>query len=271
LPDGFTIGMYRMIAEGKTTGKWVDNTKKPLNNANLTKMLPKGGTLSITATAFHKDGPGDADRIDFPLVKKAAKLSKLAVDYSVLASTVEGVIGDNPLGMWTLREIDSSKNRIAPTKELVAVKPEGKKPVDGELFVAWGAQEVLADKVKAKENTWFVKENASKNADGSFNAATKPKKFAVKAAGKVLVLKGDDPKTVAAVMAIGDKVKVNAKMVYSLTVGEGADAVTTFHPIQAGEKSFEFEFAGTYRFWIAATDKKVQGQPSDTIVIPPAG
>lgn len=257
-PADYTIGMYKMIPIGKTEGKWVDYSKKPLNNKVLSGLLSKGGTLSVTEAVYAKTEPSETDIVvTFPTITARPKLAKLAVNYTLEASMVTDSLGD-----WTIAEIGTDKKHKVPTKQLVAAQPtNGKKLTIAELeagsFIAFTPQPVLAadKKADAKANVWFVKENAMKNADGTYTPATKMKKFAGKSASKAPAFKSADVTAAAA-----GSLKVKKNWLYTT---DGA-----YSEVNSTEDSKKpITSAGTYIFWTAPSEKKPPSERSSPITV----
>ena len=256
LPDGYVVGMYRMLQPGKLKGDWIDATNRPLNNKNLSSLLNRGGALFITTAAFNKKGPSAADVvIQFPHINTRPNHLKYQVNYSF----GESKLIDN-LGTWTIAEVHERKHRM-PTRQLMAIQPaSGGKLTTEDLnagrFRDFVTQDVAATREAARANMWFVRENALAHPNGTFTPSSRIKRFSGRTAGKAPEFKD----TAVTKAASEGRLRARKNWLYTLN-GEHLPSYTT------GDSSTLITRSGTYVFWVAPTPTKPPSLRSKPIAI----
>jgi len=256
LPDGYTIGMYRMLQPGKLKGEWKDAKSRPLNNKNLASLLNRGGALFITTAAFNKNGPKPEDTvIQFPHINVRPNHLKYQVNYTFGESK-----SITSLGTWTIAEIHERKHRL-PTRQLMAIKPaSGGKLTAEDLnagrFSEFVAQDVAATREAAKTNMWFIRENAVAHPNGTFTPSSRIKRFSGRTASKAPEFKD----TAVAKAASEGRLRVGKNLLYTIN-GEHLPAHTT------GDSSTVITRTGTYVFWTAPRPAKPPSLRSASVAI----
>jgi hypothetical protein len=261
-PD-YAIGTYKVGA-----GKWVDATRRPLNNRTLSRILNRGGVLSISSAEFVRNAePADETIITFPTVNPRPR-GRYAVNYS-FGATRNADPAD--LGTWTIAAVVNREHVPAPGGLIAAQPATGRKFSEdelnrGNLFRAFTPKPVPVSKdaARASENIWFVRENALRNDDGiTYTPAGRMRRYAGRAAARAPIFK---PADVTAAGADDGALRVRKNLAFTVNGEWIADRNNTGDgrtPISA------VTHAGEYVFWVAATDGRPPSLKSDAVRIGP--
>jgi hypothetical protein len=271
LPQSYRIGMYRMIPPGRTTGRWIDASRRPLNNRTLASLLNRGGSLQITNVPFDGDfnkSGTEAPRgiISFPRINPRPRPLRYAVNYSLEASTAA-----DSLGQWTVAEVNNSKAHVAPTRVLVGAKPSNgsrlsENEINGGAFVGFSPQDVTHDRNAARANVWLVKENATPPTAGAagvravnYTPAGRARRYVAKPASRAPVFR---PADITSAGAENGSMRVGKGWTFTLNGSWEASNST-------GEGRTPISAAGTYIFWVAPTDRRPPSLRSEAVRIGP--
>jgi hypothetical protein len=258
LPVGYTVGMYRMTPPGRT-GKWVNASRRPLNNRNLSALLNRGGVLTITSAPFVKNYAGNSEvDITFPSINPRPK-TKYAVNYSFGASTS----ADN-LGTWTIAAV-VNRVHVVPVGGLVATQPTTGRnltaaQLDTGTFKAFTSRPMVTDRNVAKADFWFVRENAVKEDNGTYTPASRPRRFAGRPAARAPAF---NAKVITAAGAANGTLRVRKGWTFT----KNNEAWEATNAIATNVQWTATTHAGEYVFWVAPTPTKPPSQRSVSITI----